>query len=163
MKRNKVPPRGNTREPPRGNAREPPRGDTRETPRGKTRRTPRGNTKETKKPKRRRRREKEQMDCEDEFDCFRGQYCATPENVCMEELNLEFGDECERNGGNFHKISLKKNYNVAPPFNIVYHLYTNILLQYCGSILAMSFSRDFSHFQVPVLLAFFKSRDILGL
>ena len=39
MKRNKVPPRGNTREPPRGNAREPPRGDTRETPRGKTRRT----------------------------------------------------------------------------------------------------------------------------
>ena len=59
----------------------------------------------------------------DEFDCYRGQYCATPENVCMDELNLEFGDECERDGGNFHKISVQKDNNLAP-FNIVKHFKT---------------------------------------
>ena len=103
------PPRGNLREPPRGNTRETPRGDTIETPRGDTRERPIGNKKETTKPMRRRRREKQQLDCEDEFDCYRGQYCATPENVCMEELNLEFGDECDRNEGNFHRISAESN------------------------------------------------------
>ena len=125
--RNKGAPRGKLREPPRGNLREPPRGNTRETQRGDTRET-RSDKRETKKPKKSKRRNRPPLDCEDEFDCYRGQYCATPENVCMEELNLEFGDKCDRNEGNFHKISVKKNNNVAP-FNIVHHLYTNMLLQ----------------------------------
>jgi len=36
--------------------------------------------------------------CVDIMDCYRGQYCATDENLCMDEGCQEFDDECERNG-----------------------------------------------------------------
>ena len=51
-----------------------------------------------------RRRKRPQLDCDDENDCYRGQYCAADVNLCMYQGCQEFDDECERNGGNFHKI-----------------------------------------------------------
>ena len=51
-----------------------------------------------------RRRQKKQLRCDDEFDCLRGQYCATDKSLCFDEGHQQFGEECTRSGGNFHKI-----------------------------------------------------------
>jgi hypothetical protein len=58
-----------------------------------------------KKPKTRKSsRKRRQLKCHDEFDCYRGQYCATDKSLCFDEGHQKFGEECTRNGGNFHKI-----------------------------------------------------------
>ena len=81
-----------------------------ETPKRVISETPRGRKPTNKrsimqaKCKNKRRREGPQLDCDVDFDCYHGQYCATDENLCMDKGCQEFDDECERNGGNFHKI-----------------------------------------------------------
>ena len=58
--------------------------------------------KEKRKP-----RQRLSTSCNDDYDCLRGMYCAIDVQKCMEERNQKFGEECERNGGNFHKILQK--------------------------------------------------------
>ena len=49
-------------------------------------------------------RRRQQLKCENEFDCYLGQYCATDKSLCFDEGHQKFGEECTRNGGNCHKI-----------------------------------------------------------
>ena len=56
------------------------------------------------KPKLRHRRKRLQLKCENDLDCYLGQYCATDKSLCFDEGHQKFGEECTRNGGNFHKI-----------------------------------------------------------
>ena len=54
--------------------------------------------------KRTRGRRRRQLKCENDFDCYRGQYCATDKLLCFDEGHQQFGEECTRSGGNFQKI-----------------------------------------------------------
>ena len=72
-----------------------------ETPRGQKPTSKRSNMQA--KCKNKRTRQRPQMECDVDMDCYRGQYCATDENLCMDVGCQEFDDECERNGGNFRK------------------------------------------------------------
>ena len=60
-----------------------------------------------KKSKTRKSRRRRQLKCENDFDCYRGQYCATDKSLCLDEGHQQFGEECTRNGGNCHKILYK--------------------------------------------------------
>ena len=50
------------------------------------------------------RRQRKQLECENDDDCRRKEYCAQEEpekGMCLVQKNLELNERCDRNGGIF--------------------------------------------------------------
>ena len=48
-------------------------------------------------------RNRPQLDCKTDFDCYNGQYCSKDLGKCFDLGDAGYNDPCKRNGGNIIK------------------------------------------------------------